>query len=150
VSFVELELCRGSDAVSTNTYWIPARPDVMNPAATTFVNTPTAEYADLSGLMKLRPARPRAVSSVTSRGPDTRISVTLDNPGNEVAFFVHLTLRAGASGPAVVPIFWSDNYVTLRPGAHRTLVATASASALGGKAPTIEIEGINVAPATAE
>ncbi len=150
VSFVELELRRGSEVESTNTYWVPERADVMNPAATTFVNTPTAEYADLRALMKLPPAHLRAVSSVAADGPDTRVSVMLDNAGNDVAFFVHLTLRAGASGPAVVPVFWNDNYVTLRPGARRTLVAISPTSAFGGRPAKIELEGINVARTTAE
>ncbi len=150
VSFVELEVRRGPDVVSINTYWVPARADVLNPAATTFVNTPTAAYADLSALTRLARARVGAVSTIAQDGADTRLSVVLDNPGADVAFFVHLTLRAGPGGPAVVPVFWDDNYVTLRPGTRRTLTVTAARSALGNQPPVVDVEGINVARAIAE
>jgi exo-1,4-beta-D-glucosaminidase len=145
--FVELELLRGSEIVSTNTYWIPGRKDVMDLTATSWLNSPTTRYADLTKLAKLPPATVNAVATTTRVGPRTHTVVSLENNGKNLAFFVRLTLRR-SGGPPVVPVFWSDNYVTLRPGAKRSLTAVSEGTA-DESGPMVEIEGINIGRTTA-
>ena len=40
-----------------------------------------------------------------------------------VAFLVHARVVATVGGAAVLPVIWSDNFVTLRPGETRILTA---------------------------
>jgi exo-1,4-beta-D-glucosaminidase len=143
--FIELELRRGPDVVSTNTYWLAERPDVLGTTGTTFVHTPTARYADLTRLAKLAPATIKVGTTLAKADGRAQVTVTLENTGKGVALFLRLTLRRGAEGTAVTPVFWDDNYVTLRPGAKRTLVVACPEVALDGRAPAIEVEGMNVA-----
>jgi exo-1,4-beta-D-glucosaminidase len=149
VHFVELELRRGPEVVSTNTYVVPEKKDVLKPSATTFVNTPTTSYADLSPLTKLAAATVKTSATSAKSSGRTQVTVTLENTGKSVAFFLRLLLRRGSGGPLVAPVFWDDNYVTLRPGAQRTLTVSCPDAALEGKEPSVEVEGMNVARMTA-
>ncbi len=51
--------------------------------------------------------------------------VTLTNTGTSVAFFVEVVAVDQGTGRRIVPIFWSDNYVTLFPGEQRTVETVA-------------------------
>ena len=145
--FVELELRRGAEVVSVNTYWLPARKDQHDFAASTWLYTPTVKFADLTGITKLAPATLKISMTRSTVGHDAKAIVTLENTGKTPAFFLRLTLRKSAGGDAVVPVFWDDNYVTLRPGARRALSVACPMGALEGGEPVVEIEGINTAVA---
>jgi exo-1,4-beta-D-glucosaminidase len=149
VHFVELELRRGPEVVSTNTYFVPEKKDVLKPSATTFVNTPTTSFADLSSVTKLAPATVKTSAATAKSSGQTQVTVTLENTGKGMAFFMRLMLRRGAGGPPVAPVFWDDNYVTLRPGAKRTLTVSCPDAALESAQPVVEVEGMNVARMTA-
>ena len=47
------------------------------------------------------------------------VTVTLHNPGKSVALMVHLQLRRRRSGERVLPVYASDNYISLVPGESR-------------------------------
>ena len=51
----------------------------------------------------------------------TRVSFTLTNTGNSVAFANRLRLVNSKTGQRILPVLWSDNYVTLMPGESRTV-----------------------------
>jgi hypothetical protein len=53
------------------------------------------------------------------------ISVTLHNPDKEVALMAHLQLRRKRSGERVLPVYYSDNYVSLLPNETRTITIDA-------------------------
>jgi beta-mannosidase len=66
----------------------------------------------------------------------------------------HLQLRrsdsAGATGvdasnARVLPVFYSDNYVSLVPGETRTVTIEAATANLKGKAPIVAMDGWNIA-----
>jgi hypothetical protein len=75
-----------------------------------------------------------------------RVTVTLTNPGEGLAFFVHPVLTRGPGGEEVLPTLWSDGYVSVLPGETRVLTAEVEAERLGGAAPWVRVEGWNVAP----
>jgi exo-1,4-beta-D-glucosaminidase len=119
------------------------------------------KYADLRGLQSLPPARVSVVAHSHAApggldGADTVTDVTITNTSQSkhVAFFVRADLRRGsASGtPAagdneVLPVFWSDNDITLWPGESVTLHASYRGSALHGASPVVSVGGWNVAAA---
>ena len=69
--------------------------------------------------------------------------VTLENPSKNLAFFVRVKLKKGASGPEILPVLWQDNYVSLLPGEKRELTAEYRLSELGAAKPAIEVIGWN-------
>jgi hypothetical protein len=66
----------------------------------------------------------------------------------------HLQLRRGkVADPAnpldnvterVLPVYYSDNYISLVPGESRTITIEAAAADLKGEAPRIVVDGWNV------
>ena len=85
-------------------------------------------------------------------GADTVTDVTIKNVSKTptVGFFLRADVRRGTSAgvPAagdnqVLPIFWSDNDVTLWPGESQTLSATYRRSDLRGAAPVVSVSGWN-------
>ena len=72
------------------------------------------------------------------------LTVTLHNPGSQVALMAHLQLRRQHSGERVLPVFYSDNYVSLVPGESKTISIEASAADLKGETPLVVVDGWNV------
>lgn len=54
------------------------------------------------------------VSNIERKG--NKLSFTLTNKGKGVAFANRLRLVNKQSGERVLPVLWSDNYLTLMPG----------------------------------
>jgi exo-1,4-beta-D-glucosaminidase len=129
-------------SVSRNVYWLSTRPDVLAWDKSEWYYTPVTQYADLTGLERLAPAELKA----SVRFEPGRARVTLHNPSQALAFFVHLAVRKGAGGEEVLPVLWDDNYLTLLPGESLELAATYAAKDLGGARPVVTLEGWNVSP----
>jgi hypothetical protein len=74
---------------------------------------------------------------------NTRFTVTLTNPTAHVALLSHLQLRR-KSGERVLPVYYSDNYISLAPGETRTVTADAATRDLHGEPALIVVDGWNV------
>jgi hypothetical protein len=72
------------------------------------------------------------------------LQVTLCNPTHSIALMAHLQLRQAASGERVLPVFYSDNYISLTPGESREVTIEAAQSDLAGQAPLLLVDGWNV------
>ena len=72
------------------------------------------------------------------------LDVTLSNPSQVVALMAHVQLRRERSGERVLPVSYSDNYVSLLPGERRSLSVEAASRDLAGDAPRIAVDGWNV------
>lgn len=77
-------------------------------------------------------------------GGQVMLTVTLRNPTHTPALMAHLQLRNAKTNQRVLPVFYSDNYVSLLPGETKTLTAEAAASDLGRDAPLLAVDGWNV------
>jgi len=129
VHFVKVELRDAQrKLLSENFYWRadPAHPD------------------DLRALDTLPLVTLTAAATRRDVGGKCLLSVALRNPSKSVALMAHLQLRRARSGARVLPVFYSDNYVSLLPGEARTVTVEASASDLGGEAPLLALDGWNV------
>jgi exo-1,4-beta-D-glucosaminidase len=71
----------------------------------------------------------------------TTAAVTLENQSGGPAFFIRLTL-VDSQGDEVLPVFWSDNYITLFPNETVRLEVSWEDQMT---AASIEIAGVNVA-----
>ena len=144
--FVDLRLTDAAGKeVSTNLYWLSTHPDVMDLEKSTGFVTPVTRYADFSALKRLPQQRVKATTTFTRTGDRGEAHVRLANPGTGLAFFIRLQVKAGADGDEVLPVEWSDNYVSLLPGETRTLTARYSVRDLHGRRPALGVSGWNVA-----
>ena len=80
-------------------------------------------------------------------GLRTSIHVSLINISDRLAFFVELRL-VDATGADVLPVLWSDNYVSLFPGDVMSLRATSPSGRALPPDVYLELRGVNVQPLT--
>ena len=133
--FLKLELrdAKG-ELVSSNFYWRgePGYPDLLT---------------DLNELPKvtLEAKVERSIS-----GGKQMVTVTLHNPTNSVALMAHLQLR-DSSGERVLPVYYSDNYVSLVPNESISITIEAAQQDSMDKGATVVVDGwnVSVAPASA-
>jgi hypothetical protein len=86
---------------------------------------------------------PMVTLKATAVREGNQIHVTLSNPTANVALMAHLQLRR-KSGERILPVYYSDNYVSLVPGESKTVTIDAE---LGDHAPSdalVVVDGWNV------
>ncbi|HEV7175518.1 MAG TPA: hypothetical protein VGN29_08495, partial [Solirubrobacteraceae bacterium] len=152
--FVELLLQRHGKVVDRNVYWLSTQQDVVdwdktigNPQAT------MTQFANLGQLQSLPAAAVRVRAHTESAGQGlekTVVRITNASSQPTVAFFLRADVRRGSpSGtPAagdneVLPVYWSDNDVTLWPGESETLRATYRRADLRGASPVVSVSAWN-------
>lgn len=129
VHFIRLELRDAAGKVmSRNFYWEGAAqaPD------------------DLTDLNKLPKVTLEARATSKDDNGKRIITVTLRNPTKNVALMAHMQLRRKRSGERVLPVFYSDNYVSLAPGETREVSIEADVNQFLGEDPLVVFDGWNV------
>jgi mannosylglycoprotein endo-beta-mannosidase len=127
VYFIKLELSNASgQLLSSNFYWQHVAQD------------------QFEGLMTLPTATLDAEASARPDGDNIVLTVTLHNNSSHVALLSHLQLHQKKSGRRVLPVFYSDNYISLLPGESSTVSIEAATKDMQGDAPLIEVDGYNV------
>jgi len=145
--FLSLKLYDGDGKIVTdNFYWLSTKPE--RPAKQFFgaVALWPSSYNDHSDLRKLPKVKLDMSCSIAAKGEENIATVTLKNPGKDLAFFVNLAVTKGAGGYQVAPSYWSDNYFALLPGDQKTLTASFAPKNLEGKNPAVKLWGWNIDP----
>jgi exo-1,4-beta-D-glucosaminidase len=136
--------------VSDNFYWLSTKVDTLDwGKRKDTVYTPQKDFADLTGLNGLPQVKLEFTASAREKGEKGIVTAKVKNPSASVAFQVHLRVTRGRGGDDVVPIFWDDNYFSLLPGEEKTVNAEYAGADAEGKAPVLELDGFNIAPAKA-
>ena len=78
------------------------------------------------------------------RGGNCRLDLTLSNPTRNIAVMAHVQLRNQRTNRRVLPVYYSENYVSLLPGESRTIAIEAASEDLGGARPLVVVDGWNV------
>src|SRR5205807_9532713 len=113
--------------VSDTVYWYSTAPDALGKpnSKTSWYTTPASRYANLTGLNRLA-SNPNVRASVSRRisaGQET-VTIRLRNTsGSKIAFFVRPEITAGNGGTEVLPVTYTDNYVSLWPGESTAITA---------------------------
>ena len=125
--FVKLDLADSAgNLLSTNFYWQHVAQDQFD------------------GLTNLPTVTLDAEATARTEGTNTIVAITLRNTSSNVALMSHLQLHQKKSGHRVLPVFYSDNYISLVPGESRSITIEAPTKALNGDDPLIEVDGFNV------
>ncbi|KAI0470301.1 family 2 glycoside hydrolase [Xylaria cf. heliscus] len=141
VVFLRITLENGKNTtLSRNVYWLSKELDVMSWEDSDWFFTPVTKYADYTALNKLQSAKV-SVSIQSSKSKEDNI-VILENKSTVPAFFLSLNL-VDEAGKDVLPVFWSDNYITLWP--HEKLELKVR----GKGAAAVQVSGKNIEPAKA-
>ncbi len=125
--FIKLDLTDASgNLLSTNFYWQHVAQDQFD------------------GLMNLPTVVLDAEAKARTEGDNTVVTVTLHNHTDHVALLSHLQLHQKKSGRRLLPVFYSDNYISLVPGESSTVSIEAATKELQGDLPLVELDGYNV------
>jgi len=134
VHFIKLDLTDAKGKViSSNFYWhaLPDHPD------------------DLTDLNKLPMVTLDAKVVRDFVGGQQVITVTLHNPTKSIALMAHLQLRYKESGERILPVFPSDNYISLVPDETRAITLTATTGGFLPAEVQVLVDGWNVTVAPA-
>jgi exo-1,4-beta-D-glucosaminidase len=118
VYFVRAQLLDwSSKVVSENVYWQSQRlDDVGDPRNDAAFELTQTSWANMTGLNTMAQV-PLDVTASRSPNPgDDRVTIRLHNPSSQVAFFERAELTSTPDGDEILPIEYSDNYVTVFPG----------------------------------
>jgi exo-1,4-beta-D-glucosaminidase len=134
--FLRLQLNDAAGKVkSINWYWLSKKPDVLNWKKSKWYTTPQTAYTDFSALQNIGKTALK-LSYQTNKGADsTSNAVTITNTGKTVAFQVHLRALKGKDGDDILPVIFSDNYLSLAPGESRVIHCTYATKEAKGAAP---------------
>jgi hypothetical protein len=125
VHFVRLQLKRDADLVSENFYWRGL------------------EDGNFQQLREL----PRVPLAATTRVADTaelyRLTTEVVNNSSAPAIMVRLKAVRATSGDRILPVLYSDNYVSLMPGERRVVTTDFRRADARGERPRIVVEGFN-------
>ncbi|RYC58837.1 hypothetical protein CHU98_g7373 [Xylaria longipes] len=143
VVFLRITLEDGKKTtLSRNVYWLAKELDILSWEDSDWFFTPVTKYADYTALNKLQSAKVSVSIQASTASKSEDNTVILENKSAVPAFFVSLNL-VDKAGKDVLPVFWSDNYVTLWP--HETLELKVR----GKGAAAVQVSGKNIDPATA-
>lgn len=132
VGLLRLVLKDEHDTVlSRNVYWIQTSIDELDWEKSDWFYTPVKKHADFTALGRLKPANV-SVSARRAGSGGRKITVKFENQSQIPAVFIRLDLVAinhnASNGDYkwnnVVPLQWSDNYVTLWSGEKLSLEVT--------------------------
>jgi exo-1,4-beta-D-glucosaminidase len=136
VGLLKLRLHNRKDTISRNVYWVSNTRDVLSWENSTWYYTPTAYYANYTALQTMA----KADVAVTASGN----KITLDNRATVPAVFIRLNL-VDSTGSDILPVEWSDNYVTLWPKEKLELTVEYEGAVGGAR---IQVSGRNIAAQT--
>jgi exo-1,4-beta-D-glucosaminidase len=143
--FVKLLLADASGKpLSSNFYWLSTKPDVLGEPreGSSWYYRPTEQFADFTALNTLPPMDVTVSATSEQRGAETITRVTVENPGDSLAFFLRLKVNQ-AGGEEILPVIWDDNYFSLLPREKREITARYATSPLHGNEPVVELQGWN-------
>ena len=120
--FVNLELRDASNNfVSDNFYWLSKVDDVLDNRSSEWFYTPIKTFGDLKEINKLPEANISYSEKFTEKNGEQLIEVTLKNNYGKLAFFTELKIVNENTNESILPVFWSDNYVSLLPNTEKKI-----------------------------
>jgi exo-1,4-beta-D-glucosaminidase len=146
VFFVRCELFdRAGNVLSENVYWQSQQlDDVGDPRNDWAFEDKQTSWADMTALNSMTPV-PLDVTAAKAPGPqDNHVTIRLHNPSQRVAFFERAELMSTHDGDEILPIEYSDNYVTVFPGETVEVQANIPTTGIDGN--WVRVTGYNSPP----
>ncbi|HSY36167.1 MAG TPA: discoidin domain-containing protein [Acidobacteriaceae bacterium] len=127
VHFLRLTLTQGTMVISRNDY------------------LRSLVEGDYRAIRSLAKARVGATTTVKREGEIWRLATELQNASGWPALMTRVKAVRAGSGDRILPAIYSDNYVLLMPGEHRTVETELRHADTRGETPKIVVSGFNVA-----
>jgi hypothetical protein len=126
VHFIKLTLAEGENVISENFYWRGIEDD---------------NYRELRKLPKVDLEKN---TSIERSGNLWILTTTLNNTSEYPVLMVRLKVTGSKSGERLLPVFYSDNYVSLMPGEQKVITMRLNNEDTRGEKPAVDISGFNL------
>ena len=145
VYFLDLKLKDNlGEVIADNFYWLSTQKDVCDYEKSEWFITPNSEYADFKQIRNLKKVKVSSSFNIEETKDSFEFAVTLKNPSDKLAFFIEMSVVNKTTGMTILPIFWSDNYVSLLPGEMKVFTAKVRKENLTKKDVEFKLTGINI------
>ncbi|WP_177191791.1 glycoside hydrolase family 2 protein [Parafilimonas terrae] len=145
VYFLKLELKdKDHQTKSINWYWLSKKADALNWKKSKWYFTPQSSFADFTALQNMPLTTLDILASSVKKEKETVHTVTIKNTGKAVAFFVHVRCLNHEKGDDILPVIFSDNYISLAPGESRTIECSYENKDAQNATPYILASGWNI------
>jgi exo-1,4-beta-D-glucosaminidase len=120
--FLRLELkdAKG-ETQSINWYWLSQKQDALHWKKSEWYYTPQSDFSDFTALNNMPKSALDVKYTTKEKENKTQHTITITNTGKAVAFFVHVRALKDKNGDDILPVIFSDNYISLAPGESRTI-----------------------------
>lgn len=129
---------------SINCYWLSTRSDALNWKKSEWYYTPQSSFADFTALNSMPSTTLTVDYTSDKKSSETTHTITLKNTGKAVAFFVHVRVLKQKDADDILPVIFSDNYISLAPGEGRTIDCNYLNKDAGEGTPYVLISGWNL------
>jgi hypothetical protein len=126
VHFIKLTLKEGDKIISENFYWRGL------------------ENGNYQALRDLPKTTLESNTAIKKSDDDWLLTTTLKNSSTIPALMVRLKVTGNRSGERILPVFFSDNYVSLMPGEEKVITMRLSDRDTIGEKPGVEVSGFNL------
>ena len=138
VYFLRLELKDSKQKTkSINWYWLSQKPDELAWKNSKWFYTPESNFTDFTSLKDLPATTLDLNYSTVKKENKTTHIITVKNTGKAVAFFVHVRVLKEKNADDILPVIFSDNYISLAPGESRTIGCSYENKDAGNDTPFI-------------
>jgi hypothetical protein len=126
VHFIKLTLAEGENVVSENFYWRGI------------------EDGNYKELRKLPKVDLEKTTSIERSGNIWILTTTLNNASEYPALMIRLKVTGRKSMERLLPVFYSDNYISLMPGEQKVITMRLKDEDTRGEKPAVDISGFNL------
>ena len=144
--FISLKILKDGIEIDDNFYWLSKKQDILDYEAKVpnwYYHTPSKQYADYSNLKNLE--RVNLTYSIHKKieNESTIFEIKMNNSSDKIAFFTEMRILDKKSRESILPVIWSDNYITLLPKESKTYTATIKNKHLNNKKVDFVFKGWN-------
>ena len=118
VYFVRCELVdKSGNVIGENVYWqSQQRDDLGDPTNDWAFELKQVSWADMTALNWMPKVPLQVAARRTDAAGENGVTISLHNPTKRIAFFERAEITSTPDGDEILPIEYSDNYVTVFPG----------------------------------
>jgi len=130
--------------MSINWYWLSQKPDQLMWKSSKWFYTPQSAFTDFTALKDMPSTTLSVNHSTTKKENETTQAITITNTGKAIAFFVHVRVLKEKGADDILPVIFSDNYISLAPGESRAIECSYDSKDAGNSTPYILTTAWNI------
>ncbi|MBK8946211.1 MAG: glycoside hydrolase family 2 [Ignavibacteriae bacterium] len=124
VNFLDMKLFdKSENEISNNFYWLSIQKDILDYEAKVEgwnYYTPSKQFADFTKIENMSNVLINLEYIIID---ENKISINLVNKNNVIAFFIEILLFDITTSEVILPILWSDNYISILPKENKLIEA---------------------------